>query len=284
MRTILVPTDFSECSADAVKYAIHLAEKTGRKLLFFHSTFLLIPTRSSNVAYLNAVKSDKEAKLKTLSGFIEKIYRSLNIKRDEKNTKFLVKRGHSVIESINEIIDEQFIDLIIIGTHGATGFRKVFVGSNTASVIEQSYCPVLAIPQKYKFVGIKTIAYASSDLDNLKKELKKIIPVAQKLEASLEIFHITAGVESLVKKDEKYNSEIFMKSLSRHFKFYNMSLYVIDGGKSILSQAIENFVKHNKPDILVMLTYKRGFLDKIFHSSQTKEISYQLNVPLMALK
>lgn len=284
MRTILVPTDFSECSADAVKYAIHLAEKTGRKLLFFHSTFLLIPSRSSNVAYLNAVKSDKEAKLKTLSGFIEKIYRSLNIKRDEKNIKFLVKRGHSVVESINEVIDEQFIDLIIIGTHGATGFRKVFVGSNTASVIEQSYCPVLAIPHKYKFDGIKTIAYASSDLDNLKKELKRIIPVAQKLEASLEIFHITAGAESLIKKDEKYNSEIFIKSLSRHFKFYNMNLHVIDGGKNTLADAIKNFVKHNKPDMLVMLTYKRGFFHKIFHASQTKEISYQLNVPLLALK
>ncbi|MBI2271417.1 MAG: universal stress protein [Bacteroidetes bacterium] len=284
MRTILVPTDFSECSADAVKYAIHFAEKTGRKLLFFHSTFLLIPTRSSNTAHLNAVKSDKQTKLKMLTGFIEKIYRSLNIKRDENNTRFLVKFGNSVVENISEVIDEQFIDLIIIGTHGATGFRKVFVGSNTANVIEESYCPVLAIPHKYKFNGIKTIAYASSDLDNLKKELKKIIPVAKKLETSLEVFHITAGAESLIEKHEKFNSEVFMKSLSRLFKFHNMSLYVINGGKNILIDAIGNFVKHNKPDILTMLTHKRGFFEKIFNTSQTKEISYKLSVPLMVLK
>lgn len=284
MRTILVPTDFSNCSADAVKYAIYFAEKTGRKLLFFHSSFLLIPTRSSNAAYLNAVKSDKEAKLRVLTEFIEKIYDSLSIKRDENNTKFLVKRAPSVVENINEIINEQFIDLIIIGTHGATGFRKVFFGSNTASIIEQSYCPVLAIPHKYKFNGVKTIAYASSDLDNLKKELKKIIPIAQKLETSLEIFHITSDDKSLRTKYANFNSEMFMKSLLRHFKFHGMSLYVIDGGKNTLVKAIENFVKHNNPDMLVMLTNKRSFFEKIFTPSQTKEISYQLNVPLMAVK
>lgn len=283
MRTILVPTDFSDCSADAVKYAIHFAEKTGRKLLFFNSTFLPIPKGSSAKNHLNAVKSVKELKLKTLIRFIEKIYASLKIKRDENNTRFLVKVGNSVVVNITETINEQFIDLIIIGTHGATGFRKTFFGSNTASIIEQSFCPVLAIPNKYKFDGIKTIAYASSDLNKLKKELKKIIPITQKLEASLEIFHIT-GVADARFKWKDFNSKEFMKFLSRHFRFYNMSLYVIDGEKNSLINEIRDFVKHKKPEMLAMLTHKRSSFEKIFNSSKTKEISYQLNVPLMALK
>ena len=282
MRTILVPTDFSDCSADAVKYAIHFAEKTQRRLLFFNSTFLLIPTRSSAKDHLSAVKSDKEAKMRTLTEFIEKIYDTLKIKRSENNTRFLVKFGNSVVENITKTINEQFIDLIIIGTHGATGFRKVFSGSNTASVIEQSYCPVLAIPNKYRFDGIKTIAYASSNLDNLKKELKKIIPVAQKLEASLEIFHITVAAEARAKWRE-FNSKEFMKSLSHYFRFYNMSLYIIDGEKNSLINEIKDFVKHNKPDMLAMLTHKRSSFEKIFNTSRTKKISYHLNVPLMAL-
>lgn len=284
MKTILVPTDFSACSANAVKYAIQLSEKTDRKLLFFHSTFLLIPIRSSNVTYLKSVKSEKEKKLKMLSLFIDKVYHSLNIKRDEKNTKFLVKFGHSVVENINEVINEQFIDLIIIGTHGATGFRKVFVGSNTSNVIERSYCPVLAIPYKYKFKGIKTIAYASSDLDNLKKELKKIIPLSQKLDASLQIVHIASDVESLKIKYEKYNSGMFMQSLSKHFKYDRMSLYIINGDETNLIQELENFAKNNKPDVLAMLTHKRNFFEKIFMASKTKEISHELKIPLMALK
>ena len=251
--------------------------------MFFHSSFVLIPTRSPKRDYLNAVKSDKEAKLKALTEFIDKIYSSLKIKRNKNNTKFLIKFGDSVVQNITETVIEQLIDLIIIGTHGATGFRKVFFGSNTASVIEQSNCPVLAIPNKYKFNDIKTIAYASSDLNNLKKELKKIIPVAQKLEASLEIFHITVVVEARVKW-EKFNSKEFMQSLSRYFRFYNMSLYVIDGENNVLINEIKDFVKHNKPDMLTMLTHKKSFFEKIFNTSQTKKISNQLNVPLMALK
>ena len=283
MKTILVPTDFSECSSDAVKYAIHLAEKTNRKLLFFHSTFLLIPTRSTAVAYLNAIKSDRESKLKILTGFIDKIYNSLKIERDENRTKFLVKFETSVIGGIAETINEQFIDLIIIGTHGATGFRKFFIGSNTASVIENSYCPVLAIPYKYKFNGINTIAYACSDLNNLKKELKQVIRITQKLEASLGIFYISNDIESLIKK-EKFNSELFMKSLSHHFDFHNMSLDIIDGERDIIVNTIENFVNIHKPDILAMLTHKRNLFEKIFNISQTMEISYNLTVPLLALK
>jgi Universal stress protein family len=199
------------------------------------------------------------------------------------NTKFVVNRSPSVLESISETINEQFIDLIIIGTHGATGFRKIFLGSNAASIIEQSYCPVLAIPNKYKFNGIKTIAYACSDLDNLQNELKKIIPMAQKIEASIQIFHIVSGKKAIISY-ENFNAEVFMKSLLSHFKFNNMSLDLIDSKENSLSISINNFIKHNKPDLFAMLTNKRSFFEKIFTTSQTKEMSYQLSIPLLAVK
>ena len=283
MKTILVPTDFSNCSADAIKYAIQFAAKTERKLLFFHSTFLLIPTRSSNFAYLNAVKAEKETKLKLLIEYIDKIYSSLNIKRDQSTTKFLIKFGNSFVENIDETINEQFIDLIIIGTHGATGFRKVFMGSNATKVIEQSYCPVLAIPHKFKFHPIKKIAYAAADLNNLKKELKKVIPIAIKLDAYLEIFNITADKESFL-NHKKFNSKEFLQKIMHHFKFYNIGLYVIDRTDKDLPDAINSFIKHTKPDILLTLTQKRGFFEKLFTTSQTKELAYSLKTPLLAIK
>ena len=283
MRTILVPTDFSNCSADAIKYTINFAAKTERKLLFFHSTFLLIPTRSSNFVYLNAVKTDKETKMKLLIKYIDKIYNSLDIKRDGATTKFSVKFGNSLVENIIETLNEQFIDLIIMGTHGATGFRKMFMGSNATKVIEQSYCPVLVIPHKFKFTNIKTISYAAADLDNVKKELKKVIPIVAKLNASLEIFHISTSKASLLKY-HKYNSNEFLQSIMHHHKFYNLSFYVIDGIDKDMTAVINSFIKHNKLDIVVTLTQKRGFFEKLFTTSQTKELAYNLKVPLLAIK
>jgi len=283
MRTILVPTDFSNCSADAIKYAIQFAAKTERKLLFFHSTFLLIPTRSSNFAYLNAVKADRETKLKLLIKFIDKIYHSLNIKRDEAITKFVVKFGNSLVENITETINEQFIDLIIMGTHGASGFRKVFMGSNTTKIIVHSYCPVLAIPHKYKFSEIEKLAFASSDLNKVKKELKQVVAIAKKFDASLEIFHVVTEKGSL-KQYEQFNSKEFMNSLTHHFKFYKLSLYVIDRGDKNIATVIDSFVKHNKPNILITLTQKRRFFERLFNTSHTEELAYNLKVPLLAIK
>ena len=283
MKTILVPTDFSKCSSDAIKYAIHFAEKTDRTLLFFHSTFLLIPTKSSNSTYLRTVKLERELKLKMLTEFVENIYSSLNIERAINKTKFYVKFGNSVVDNIFELLNEQFIDLIIMGTHGSSAVNNFFTGSNTASVIEQSYCPVLAIPFKYKFAGIKSIAYASSDLDNLKKELKQIITITQKLAASLIVFYVATNNTS-TNTYEKFKSKEFRESLVKHFKFENISLQIINGEENILVDSIGSFVKNNKPDMLIMLTHKRGFFNRIFDVSQTKEISYQMTVPLMALK
>lgn len=282
MNTLLVPTDFSKGSLVAVKYAIQFAQKTERKILFFHSTFILIPIRSSNTTYLHAVQSNKTNKLKELITFIDKAYQSLNIKRDETRTKFLVKHNHFAVDSILEAINEQFIDLIIMGTHGATGFRKVIFGSNTAKVLEQAYCPVLAIPAKYKYSPIKKISYAVSDIQLIKKELKIIIEIANKFDASIDIVHIVGGSKSDIKLDNIEPAKI-LTNLTHHFKYYKLNLYIVDGKDKPLVQELNRFVKHQKSELLVMLTNKRSFFDKVFNSSQTKELAYNLNIPLLAI-
>ena len=283
MRTILVPTDFSKCSAEAVKYAIQFAQKTERKIIFFHSTFLLIPTKSSTTAYLYAVKSDKENKMKILMKSIDDAYHSLNIKREEYQTKFIIKFGNSVVENVMETINEQFIDLIIMGTLGATGFRKILFGSNTAKVIEQAYCPVLAVPGKFKFTPINKIAYATLDMDTLKKELKGVVSIAQKLNASIDIVHIIGGTKSAI-KPEIFDVNKFITALSKRLKFYNFGFYIIDGKDRPLADEINKFAAHQKSDMLVMLTQKRGFFEKLFNPSKTTELAYNLHVPLLAIK
>ncbi len=283
MRTILVPTDFSNCSKEAVKYAIHFATKTGRKLLFFHSTFLLIPTRSSSMAYMMAVKSNRSQKQKQLVTFVNKIYDELNINRNMDTTKFIVKFGPSVVENTMEVINEQFIDLIIMGTHGASGLRKIFMGSNTTALIEKTYCPVLAIPSKYKYEGLNKLAYASANLSTLKKELKKIIPLAQSLNALLEIVHILSDTESK-KLNKKLDKLKFANELANHYDFYNMSFELSDYKDDDLKKSIDAYIKNKKPDMLIMLTHQKNLLSRIFFTSNTKEIAYQIKIPLLALK
>ena len=283
MRTILVPTDFSKCSLQAVKYAIQFAQKTERKIIFFHSTFLLIPTRSSTRSYLYSVKSDKDNKMKFLIQFIDDAYHSLNIKRDQFRTKFMIKFGNSAVKNIMETINEQFIDLIIMGTHGSSGFRKILFGSNAIKVIEQAYCPVLAVPAKFKFKSIDKIAYAGSDIDKLKKELKSVVQIARNLNASIDIVHIASG-SKLKMKSENFEVDKFVITLSKQLKFYNFGFYIIDGKGRSLADEINKFVAHQKSDMLVMRTKKRGSFDKLFYPSQTAELAYNLNLPLLAVK
>lgn len=283
MKTILVPSDFSESSAEATKYAILFAQKTERKLIFFNSTFILIPTGSSANEYESAVNDTKKKALNDLKKSVEKVYDNLNLTRNENTTRFLVKYGPSVVQNILETTEEHFIDLIVMGTHGASGFRKKIFGSNTTKIISESYCPVLTIPGGFKFSKVDRIAYAASGIENLNKELKKVVPIAQKLNASLEIFHITGKQDS--KEDiEKMKSDRFLRSIIDNFKFENITIEVADGSDKPVPESIEEFIKRSKPDMLVMLTHKRSFFEKIFDSGKTTEIAFHPTIPLLALK
>lgn len=280
MKTILVPTDFSACSAAAVKYAIVFANKTDKKLLFIHSTFLLIPTSSTNMTYMMAVKSNIATKMKALKKFIDDTYAELGLKRNLSTTKLVVKFGTSVVDNIQEIIDEQFIDLIILGTHGASGFKKFLFGSNATAIIQNINTPVLAIPHKYKYNGISNIAYAASDLINLKKEIKKIVSVARMLDASLNIFHIDKEKSN----QKKTEAETLTNKLRQHFEFYNINITIIEDWDKDILTAIKDYTKRKPVDILVMQHQKKNLLERLFMGSQTKEMAYDLKVPLLAMQ
>ncbi len=113
--------------------------------------------------------------------------------------------------------------------------------------------------------------------------MKKIIAIAQKFSASLTLFYVITD-ETDMDYYEKFKSNEYRESLITHFKFDKIILQTIQGKEKSLIDSIRSFVKDNDPDMLIMLTHKRGFFNKFYDPSQTKEISYQMTVPLMVLK
>ncbi len=283
MHTILVPTDFSECSANAIKYAIDFADKTNRKLLFFHSAFILIPTRTTSELYGEVVRNSKNEALKKMKKFVDQIYTSLNKKRPNDTTKFIVKFGADFLDNVLELADEQFIDLVIVGTHGASGLKKVFVGSNTSHIIEKTSLPVLAVPGKYDFSGVHKVAYASADYGKINAELKKVIPTVVKLNASLDLIHIK-DEEIDITLGKKNNVHEVEKSINKHFPALKAKAHVLANTKESVNKTIQAFVKSHKIDLLVTVTHKKGFFERWFAKNVTSSIAYDLKVPMLVLK
>ncbi|MEO5602752.1 MAG: universal stress protein [Cyclobacteriaceae bacterium] len=284
MKTILVPTDFSAHAKVAVRYAIEIARQGNFKIVFQHSTFLLPPPRTAYTSYLKRVYHQRDMILKKLTHHIDKIYKELDINRDSHRTKLMVKHHPSVADSILETTREQFIDFIVMGTRGASGMKKFLFGSNTSAVIENSECPVLAIPYGHIFKKIQRIAFAAQNLKIEKKEIRKILSLAQGFGATIEIFHVVNELQSN-RKAENVDIESQVTDLMSSLKYPKIKIHIdterVDGD---VSEGIETFVKQRKPDMLVMLTHKRGFWGKLFDKSKTTELVLRLKTPLLAIK
>lgn len=270
MKKILVPTDFSNNANNALKYAGMFAHALGGtlKILNVYKPFLGGYSRTSGLIAEEAANTQNYNK--------NQLDRLCN-KYAKTSCSTLTKIGEPVDEIISTSVKSK-ANLIIMGTHGASGLKRVLFGSNTSEVISKSAIPVLAIPQRYRFKKIKTIVYAS-DLKNSVNELKLLIPIAKSLNATIEILNLNYVWDNNEGKKKLLERKI--KSLSyKKIKFIEQKASI----EQTTSAQIKKYLQKRKPEILAMFPEEKSLFDKIFISSRTEELAYELKVPLLSIR
>ena len=167
MKKILVPTDFSKEAENALKVAAQLAKKENSEIYLLHMLELPlqeVDAMSSHSALPEAMFFMKLAHQKfenlMASDYLEGITVHETVKSD---TNF-----GNIIDKCHELN----IDLIVMGSHGASGFKEMFVGSNAEKVVRTSDIPVLVIKNEHTSFNVKNFVFAS-DFKNDNKETYK---------------------------------------------------------------------------------------------------------------
>lgn len=273
MKTILVATDFSTTGNNALKFAAHYAKAIKSKLVVFHSTHLppFKPTLSE-AEYLKLEKNIEEKQHKRLDLVVNRIYQEQGLKRNNKKVNVVVKNSVFATEAIVSVAKAHYADLIIVGTHGATGL-KIF-GSTTSELIFKAEASVLAIPPRYQYKQIKTIVYAT-DFKNTINELRCLIPIASPVKAVIEILNLDFGMGNA-------KSIFDEKDLIKQAKYKRIKIIVQKErqGLTIIEQ-LQRYLKIRRPEILVMFPEERSVFDKLFVRSKTEELVYQVKLPLL---
>ncbi|NUM50899.1 MAG: universal stress protein [Flavobacteriales bacterium] len=270
MKAILVPTDFSTNANNALKYANAFAQAAKNKLV-------LLNVYKPIVGKYNIIPGIIAEETATAKMENQKKLKNLHNKYVKVACAELVNVGDPIDEIINTSKKNR-TDIIIMGTHGATGLQEALFGSNTAKLISKSKLPVLAIPQRYRFKKIKTIVYAS-DLKNPVNELKLLIPIAKSLNATIEILNLNYGWDKNENKRKTLEGKI--KSLSyKKIKLVEQKANI----EQSMSAQIKKYLKKRKPEIFAMFPEEKSWFDKIFISSKTEELAYQLKVPLLSIR
>lgn len=273
MVNILVPTDLSELSKIAVQYAIKIANKMDGNITLLHVINIIQPTRATmrlrlkslEQELLDIAKEDLEALVKDIS----------KTAKTNLPIKIKIVKGSSFNDSVKREAKRLRTGLIVMGTRGASGLKKYVMGSNTASVIEISHVPVLAVPELGSFKNFRNVVYAS-DLTHLEKELKTLIPYLEKFDSTVHLIHVAQSQKTVSIIERKIDSVV------QKTGYKNVVVRVIVNKQ--VDEAIDHYVDVIKADLLTMFTHERSFYEKLFDRSMTRKMAFHSKVPLLAFR
>lgn len=271
---ILLPTDYSDLSKVAVHYAAKLAQKLGAEIILLHVVYIDAPPRAQVAVKTNQILDAMVDN--AMQDFVQLTTEIKQAIRDKIKISFKIIKGHPVEEVVETFAQHNDIDLIIMGTKGASGLKKVLIGSNAAAVIGNSNIPVITVPEHARFKNIKHIVYAS-DMLAVNKEIKTIIQFAKLFDSSISLLHI---VSSNSKK--QINKMKIKNDLIRKYNYTKISVHI--SVNDDVKEAIDEYIADVKADVLAMFTHKPTFFEKVFGKSVTREMAFHSWIPLLAIK
>jgi len=189
--------------------------------------------------------------------------------------KVRIVKGASFNDTVKREAKRLRTGLIIMGTRGASGLKKYVMGSNTASVIEISHVPVLAVPELGSFKNFRNVVYAS-DLTNLEKELKTLIPYLEKFESTVHLIHVAQSLKTVSAIEKK------IESIVQKTGYKNVIVRVMVNKQ--VDEAIDHYVEATKADLLTMFAHQRSFYEKLFDRSMTRKMAFHSKIPLLAFR
>jgi nucleotide-binding universal stress UspA family protein len=274
MKRILFPTDFSETANNAFVYALEMAKHLGAEFIVLHvydSPNLTYEGCPSSIAAIY-----ETIELKNFENFKDQIPYLRKIAEDHHfesvKMSHVLRRGN-LVKIIKEIAEAENIDLIVMGTHGASGLKEVFLGSNTGFVITQVPTTLLCVPIEAKYDKIKHICFTTLFKGEDKKALLEVLTIAKKFHAKVKCLTVkTSNSKLTYERIEKWQSD---------FKKEAVEFFVIPNDN--IKKTINDFLVQQEIDVLAMLTNKRNLIEELFTQSLAQKLSFQSKTPILVL-
>ncbi len=270
MKTILVPTDFSDASKKALDYAISLAGLMQAKIILYHAYHIPVPTTEMPVMIISPEELEKNNS-ERLGLFKKEVAKNAAVE-----IECITSPGFAVDE-ICEIALEKDVNLIVMGITGTSKLEHIILGSVTTGVLKDSKKPLLIIPDNATYKTPKKIAFACDYHDPIGiSHIQQLKYFVKLFDAELFVIHVELPDEKILVKEAisgvRLEDELEGISHSLHFPTHTN---IIDG--------LNEFQQSHQIDLLIMIPKKHSLISRIFHSSNTKQMAFHTHIPILAL-
>lgn len=276
MLRVLLPTDFSDNSFEAIRYALLLFKDLECEFSLlhtymppiYHAEYLV--GSPGQIGLGDVIRETAVTNLDKLQTRLEDQY---------KNSKHSFE-SHACLNTlpnqVNEMVEDKKIDLIVMGTKGATGAQEILFGTNAVHIIKKAKCPVIAIPPNFVYEVPKEILFPTDyEVDFKPKSLDILLKIAKQHISSVEVLHVSYSYD--LSKKQQENKETLDDILEgvAHL-FHNQP-------NQEVIQAINNFQLKHKMNLLVMVQNKHTFVERLFIEPVIKKIGFHITIPFMVI-
>jgi len=273
MKTILVPTDFSDAARNASRYAVNLAKHLNYRVLLFHvfNMPMLVDSEFSAPEMIDLQGMEQDHK-KRLEEEAELLQKGTDV--------VIVCQAASgfTVDEIAEIEQKEKPDLIVMGLSPSGRISEFVFGSISTDVVKNTQTPVIIVPEASHFKEIKKIVFAS----DLKMECE--MKIHEPLKDMIDTFNSHIAILNVVKEQSDRigrDDGVSGRRIEKYFENIEHVYHFLENNDII--EGISEFIVSQHVDMVTMIPQKHNLIERIFKESNTKKMAFHVDIPLLTL-
>jgi nucleotide-binding universal stress UspA family protein len=277
MRKIVVPTDFSENSFNALKYACEIFKYEHSEIFILHA-YADEVYQLGNITDRNLLNKKKdEVEERSASSLQELLQRIREYSPNPQHTFKILPVFGSLIDEVNDLVNRENIDIVVMGTRGAANDRSITFGSNTLMVMKYVQCPVMAIPEGYAYHPPRELLFPTNYLIPYKRrELKLLCELTHSFRSNIHLLYIDPMKKLSLRQED--NKEF----LKRELRKANLAFETTEEKDKTI--AITKYIVHQNIDMLIMMNTRHSHLEDMLMPSTVNTLGLHIKIPFLVLQ
>jgi len=272
MKTIVVPTDFSAISNNAIDYAVDLGKATGCSVLLFHAYQVPVSMTDVPIVLLSVEDLQKSNESK-----MDEVKESLEERIGDSIEIYAETKLGDTVDELAAVCAKVKPFAVVMGTKGATGMERVLFGSTTLTTIRHLSWPVIVVPPGKKYSTIKKIGFACDF-----REVVNTTPT-HFIKDFVKEFNAELHVLNVDYKSSHFKPDTPQESILLHTLLEDLNPKYDFIEDANIEVGIEKFAEKHDLDLIITIPKKHKLLEGLFRKSHTKDLIFHSHLPIMCV-
>lgn len=276
IEKILIPIDFSETSFLAIEHAATIAQTFKAELVLLHVVekhwekfSIVVPEMR-----INAPDGITNAIEKRLEDVAKDVFLTYGVKSS------CITANGTIFSEIISVSEEQKVDLIVMGTHGTSGFVEFFIGSNAYKVVTSSNCPVLTVQTHAKKVSFNNILLPIDNSAHSRQKVNHAIVMARHFSSHLHV----VGLADFNDAQELSKFEIKLEQIQEYIQRcgLNSTIEIVKGSNQAVMTTQQ--AKASNADLIIIMTDQDENISGRLMGTYAQQIVNHSKIPVMSIQ